>query len=128
MSATASLFVYGTLMPGEERWRLLEPLVAESAPRAATAAGLLYRTPYGWPAAVFGEGGATVPGVVVLLADPGRALALLDDVEGVGTGLFERRLVTTTGGPCVAYHWPGPTAGFAVIKRWAAGGAGSARG
>jgi gamma-glutamylcyclotransferase (GGCT)/AIG2-like uncharacterized protein YtfP len=124
MSATASLFVYGTLMPGEERWHLLEPLTAAGAPRAATAAGLLYRTPYGWPAAVFGEGGGAVPGVAVVLADPGRALALLDEVEGVGAGLFERRRVATTAGRCLAYHWPGPTGGFAVIGRWAGGGAG----
>ncbi len=120
MSATSRLFVYGTLMPGEERWPLLEPLVAPGAPEAATAAGCLYRTPYGWPAAVFGQAAAgTVPGLVVALRDPGRALPVLDEIEGAGAGLFERRVIATTAGQCWAYHWPGPTAGFAAIANWA---------
>ena len=120
MSATARLFVYGTLMPGGERWPLLEPLAAPGAPEAATAAGLLYRTPHGWPAAAFDQAGATaVPGLVVTLRDPGRALPVLDEIEGTGTGLFERRLVATTAGECWAYHWPGPTSGFQPITSWA---------
>jgi gamma-glutamylcyclotransferase (GGCT)/AIG2-like uncharacterized protein YtfP len=120
MSAIARLFVYGTLMPGEERWRLLEPLAAPGEPEAATADGLLYRTPYGWPAAVFGQAeAAAVPGLVVALRDPGHALLVLDEAEGTGTGLFERRLVATTAGQCWAYHWPGPVSGFEVIASWA---------
>jgi gamma-glutamylcyclotransferase (GGCT)/AIG2-like uncharacterized protein YtfP len=125
VSATARLFVYGTLMPGQGRWHLLAPLTAAGAPEAATAAGLLYRTPYGWPAAVFGGGEAAgplvatvVPGQVVTLRDPGRALPVLDEVEGTGAGLFERRLIATTAGRCWAYHWPGPTSGFDVIAGW----------
>ena len=120
MSAIARLFVYGTLMPGEERWHLLEPLAAPGAPQAATAAGLLYRTPYGWPAATFepAHPGA-VPGLVVTLRDPGIALPALDEIEGTGTGLFERRVIKTTAGECWAYHWPGPTSGFQPIASWA---------
>jgi len=120
MSAIARLFVYGTLMPGEERWPLLAPLAAPGAPEAATAAGLLYRTPYGWPAAAFGPAHrAAVPGVVVALRDPGIALPFLDEIEGTGTGLFERRVIKTTAGECWAYHWPGPTGGFQPITNWA---------
>lgn len=120
MSALARLFVYGTLMPGEQRWPLLEPLTAPGAPEAATAAGRLYRTPYGWPCAVFGQDeDAAVPGVAVTLRDPGRALPVLDEIEGTGTGLFERRLIATTAGPCWAYHWPGRVAGFEPIASWA---------
>ena len=115
----ARLFVYGTLMPGEARWRLLEPLAAHDDAVPAEAAGYLYRTPYGWPAAVFDDAAAgLVPGVVVTLRDPQRALPVLDEVEGTSTGLFERRLVTTTAGACFAYHWPGPVTGFRPIASW----------
>ena len=106
-------------MPGEARWRLLAPLVAHDAPERAEAAGYLYRTPYGWPAAVFdAAASAAVPGQVVTLRDPTRAFPFLDAIEGTGTGLFERRLVTTTAGQCWAYHWPRQTASFQAIKAW----------
>jgi gamma-glutamylcyclotransferase (GGCT)/AIG2-like uncharacterized protein YtfP len=115
----ARLFVYGTLLPGEARWRLLEPLAASGDRVRAEAAGYLYRTPYGWPAAVFDDAAAgVVPGLVVTLRDPERALPVLDEVEGTSTGLFERRLITTTAGACYAYHWPGPVTGFQPIPCW----------
>ena len=121
VTGTARLFVYGTLMPGEARWRLLEPLTGHGDTVRAEAAGYLYRTPYGWPAAVFDDAAAgVVPGLVVTLGDPARALPVLDEVEGTGTGLFERRLITTTAGVCFAYHWPGPVAGFRPIPSWPA--------
>jgi gamma-glutamylcyclotransferase (GGCT)/AIG2-like uncharacterized protein YtfP len=116
---TARLFVYGTLMPGQVRWRLLEPLVTVVEPEPAEANGDLYGTPYGWPAAVFDETAAgAVPGLAVTLRDPERALPVLDEEEGTSAGLFERRLITTTAGACFAYHWPGPVAGFRPIPRW----------
>jgi len=116
---TARLFVYGTLMPGEERWVFLAPLAAPARQERAEAAGYLYRTPHGWPAAVFDAAAHTaVPGLVVTLLEPARAFPVLDEVEGTGTGLFERRLVTTTAGQCWAYHWPGRTAGFQPITAW----------
>jgi gamma-glutamylcyclotransferase (GGCT)/AIG2-like uncharacterized protein YtfP len=118
---TARLFVYGTLMPGEENWDLLSPLATADAPEPATATGALYRTPYGWPAAVLDDAARTaVPGLVVTLRDPGRALPVLDEFEGTGRGLFERRVITTSAGRCWAYHWPGPTASFQAITSWAA--------
>jgi gamma-glutamylcyclotransferase (GGCT)/AIG2-like uncharacterized protein YtfP len=120
MNVTARLFVYGTLMPGEARWHLLAPLAAPGPPERAKAAGNLYRTPYGWPAAVFDPAvSAAVPGMVVTLRDPAQALPVLDEIEGTGTGLFERRLVTATTGQCWAYHWPGRTSGFQPIRAWA---------
>jgi gamma-glutamylcyclotransferase (GGCT)/AIG2-like uncharacterized protein YtfP len=116
----ARLFVYGTLMPGEARWHLLAPLAAPGPPEPAQAAGNLYRTPYGWPAAVFDPAAsAAVPGLVVRLREPAAALTVLDEIEGTGTGLFERRLVTATAGQCWAYHWPGRTSGFQPIRAWA---------
>lgn len=115
----ARLFVYGTLMPGEERWHVLAPLATPDEPQRAEAAGYLYRTPYGWPAAVFEPAApGAVPGLVVTLRDPGRALPVLDGVEGTGRGLFQRRLISTSAGQCWAYHWPGPTSGFELIAQW----------
>jgi gamma-glutamylcyclotransferase (GGCT)/AIG2-like uncharacterized protein YtfP len=120
MSAIARLFVYGTLMPGQVRWHLLAPLATPGDPEPAEAAGRLYRTPYGWPAAVFDPAeAAAVTGLAVTLRDLGQALPVLDEIEGTGTGLFERRLVATTAGQCWAYHWPGQTSGFQVITSWA---------
>ncbi len=116
---TARLFVYGTLMPGQRRWHLLAPLAAPGEPERAEAAGRLYRTPYGWPAAVFDPAApAAVPGLVVTLRDPARALPALDEVEGTGAGLFQRRLITTTAGQCWAYHWSRQTTGFQPITTW----------
>jgi gamma-glutamylcyclotransferase (GGCT)/AIG2-like uncharacterized protein YtfP len=119
MSVTTRVFVYGTLMPGEARWPLLESLAAPIAPEPAEAAGYLYRTPYGWPAAVFDAAApGAVPGLAVPLRDPEQALAALDEVEGTEAGLFERRLIRTTAGTCFAYHWPGRVTGFQAITRW----------
>ena len=115
----ARLFVYGTLMPGEARWPLLAPLAALAEPDRAEAAGYLYRTPYGWPAAVFDPAASSaVPGLAVTLQDPGRALPVLDEIEGTSAGLFHRRLITTSAGQCWAYHWPGQTSGFQAITQW----------
>ena len=115
----ARLFVYGTLMPGEARWHLLAPLTSPTGPERAEAAGYLYHTPYGWPAAVFDPAASSaVPGLVVTLRDPGRALPILDQIEGTGAGLFHRRLVATTAGQCWAYHWPAQTSGFRAITQW----------
>ena len=115
----ARLFVYGTLMPGEARWPLLAPLMVPAEPERAEAAGYLYRTPYGWPAAVFDPAASSaVPGLAVTLQDPGRALAVLDEIEGTSAGLFHRRLIPTSAGQCWAYHWPGQTSGFQAITQW----------
>jgi hypothetical protein len=79
----------------------------------------LYRTPYGWPAAVFDPSSvAVVPGLAVALRNPGHAFPVLDAVEGTETGLFERRLIQTSVGPCWAYHWPGRTDTFEPIRTW----------
>lgn len=119
---TGRLFVYGTLMPGQPRWHLLAPFTTLVRPERAEAAGHLYRTPYGWPAAVFDPAASSpVPGLVITLRDPVRALPVLDEIEGTCGGLFHRRLITTTAGQCWAYHWPGQTSVFQKITKWPSG-------
>jgi gamma-glutamylcyclotransferase (GGCT)/AIG2-like uncharacterized protein YtfP len=119
---STDVFVYGTLKPGQHRWAVLAPFTA--APEAADPAsgpGRLFDTGYGWPAAVFDPRAADrVPGVVVPLhpASADEALAVLDDVEGVDSGLFRRVLIDVEGRACWAYHWPGPTGEFRRITLW----------
>lgn len=116
-AVTQRLFVYGTLKPGRERWPLLEPHLDPSAPVVDDAVdGRLWATPWGWPALTPGPG--TVPGVVVSLASSGldRALDALDEVEGVGSGLFVRELeVAHSGTECWVYVWPNSTDGFEPV-------------
>ncbi len=117
------LFVYGTLMPGQVRWHLLDPHV-EGSPQLADVRGRLFDTGSGWPAAVFSDDdpASLVPGVLVML-DPStadRALTLLDEVEGVASGLFSRVDVATLEGvPCCTYSWCGPTVRLQQIESWA---------
>ena len=111
------LFVYGTLKPGRERWPLLEPHLAPGAPVVdAEIDGRLWATPWGWPALT--PGADAVKGVVVELAADriDRALAELDAIEGVGSGLFERiETVSRSGVRCWVYEWPNDTAGFEPV-------------
>jgi gamma-glutamylcyclotransferase (GGCT)/AIG2-like uncharacterized protein YtfP len=93
------LFVYGTLLPGEERWELLEPFVV-GAGSPDSVAGTLYDTGEGYPAASFAAGDRRVAGQVFQL-DGGRldqALELLDEVEDAALGLYRRVRVVTDAG------------------------------
>lgn len=116
------VFVYGTLMPGDVRWHHLEPFADPAiAPGQDSVDGLLWSTPWGWPAMTDGDG--IVHGVVVRLASDrvGDALTELDAVEGAANDLFERIAVTTHGGKeCWIYRWPGGTDGFDQMAdgRW----------
>ena len=119
----ASVFVYGTLQPGEPRWPLVVTFVGGPT-RRASVAGRLYDTGRGYPAARFDHAGdEPVPGHVVPIdpANLNRALAVLDEVEGTGFGLFERQLVTTTDGePTWAYAWQSDCADLTPIRAWVA--------
>jgi gamma-glutamylcyclotransferase (GGCT)/AIG2-like uncharacterized protein YtfP len=119
---STEVFVYGTLKPGQHRWPVLAPFtLGDGAVVSAAAPGRLFDTGYGWPAAVFDPRTAgRVPGVVVGLhpASTDQALAVLDDVEGVDSGLFRRILIDVEGRPCWAYHWPGETGEFRRITFW----------
>ena len=101
---TPSVFVYGTLMPGHQRWPWLAPYVQSHHPDEIR--GRLYDTQMGYPAALLDEDGR-IPGISCtldpLLAD--EAWSMLDDIEG---RLYERRTTTTRRGRAVStYVWIG---------------------
>lgn len=96
--AIATLFVYGTLRPGDVRWHFLAPFAADEGVDDAVD-GCLYDTGCGYPAAIFGAGGVVRGrryGLVDDLLDD--ALTILDDVEGSVAGLYRRVTVTTHAG------------------------------
>lgn len=107
---TGSLFVYGTLMPGQERWPVIADLIADAG--SARASGTLVATPHGWPAAMFGDD-ATIHGHLLRPHDGAweELLARCDRIEGEGR-LFRRVVITVhgPGGPAEAtsYEWAGP--------------------
>lgn len=113
------LFVYGTLMPGRLRWRILAPFARSHRP--AEVAGRLYDSGYGWPVAAFGSAGV-IPGVLVelepMLLD--EALSILDDVEETATDTLQRiEVITLDGVQTWAYHFAHSAEGFEPIERWA---------
>jgi gamma-glutamylcyclotransferase (GGCT)/AIG2-like uncharacterized protein YtfP len=102
--AIASLFVYGTLRPGDVRWSFLEPFAADEG-HDDTAAGHVYDTGLGYPAAIFG-GDGTIHGRTYALR-PERldeALVVLDEEEDTVLGLY-RRVVVTTGRGTTAWAY-----------------------
>lgn len=95
------LFAYGTLLPGDVRWHVLEPFVLDDGTPDRTA-GHLYDTGEGYPAARFDAEGAAahIEGRVFRLR-PERlddALRVLDEVEGAVAGDYRRVRVTTHAG------------------------------
>jgi gamma-glutamylcyclotransferase (GGCT)/AIG2-like uncharacterized protein YtfP len=116
------VFVYGTLLPGEQRWPILSTFVVDGEHRDAVVRGRLYDTGLGYPAAVFdGDADGAVPGLLVTLAEGHveRALEILDRVEGTDYELYARTLVTTVDGEHAwAYAWQGDCDGLTPIDRW----------
>ncbi|HEX2065150.1 MAG TPA: gamma-glutamylcyclotransferase family protein [Acidimicrobiales bacterium] len=112
--AATHIFVYGTLMPGQPRWRLLQPYAASWEP--ATARGRLWDTGRGYPAVRFDPGGGPVPGsrVEVVPELASAAISAMDRVEGEGV-LFRRVEVATSSGPALAYEWLGSTEDMAPL-------------
>jgi gamma-glutamylcyclotransferase (GGCT)/AIG2-like uncharacterized protein YtfP len=97
-AAARHLFVYGTLRPGDVRWRILEPFVVDDG-FDDTVPGALYDTGHDYPAARFGPRG-TIHGRTfgLFAASLERCLAVLDEVEGTVAGLYHRVLLTTDRG------------------------------
>lgn len=111
------LFVYGTLMPGQPRWGILEPYV-EGRPVTASVTGMLFDTGHGYPALFAGQ--ASVPGVAVHLRGDrlDEALEVLDDVEGTAFGLFERRLACVDDHAAWVYYGHDPRLRGTPIDSW----------
>jgi gamma-glutamylcyclotransferase (GGCT)/AIG2-like uncharacterized protein YtfP len=94
----SSLFAYGTLLPGEERWHMMAPFVVDEG-FADTVQGEVYDTGLGYPAARFDRAGVIHGRTFHLLASSlVDALRVLDEVEGVVDGEYRRIVVTTTAG------------------------------
>ncbi len=102
------LFVYGTLLPGDVRWPLLQRFVTnEGIPDEVT--GLLYDTGLDYPAAIFDESSTSVIcgrrySLRRDLID--EALSELDIEEDTVDGLYTRVEITTqSGARCWAYAY-----------------------
>lgn len=98
------LFVYGTLLPGQANWHVLEPFViGEGTPD--TARGTMFDTRLGWPCVTFGPAGrGVVVGRVFTIRTDGladaltEAWAVLDEFEGIHEGDYTRVRIRTVGG------------------------------
>lgn len=106
LKSITHLFVYGTLRPGDVRWHFLEQFVVDEG-WDDTTSGKVYDTGLDYPAAIFGtdpdttgtQPGATgtILGRTYALLDAARTrcLEVLDEVEGVVEGEFQRIAITT---------------------------------
>jgi gamma-glutamylcyclotransferase (GGCT)/AIG2-like uncharacterized protein YtfP len=100
------LFVYGTLRPGDVRWKLLAPFAADDGVDD-TAAGHLFDTGLDYPAALF-DGDGTIVGRTYRLRDDrmAEALDVLDEEEDTVRGLYRRiAIVTGRGVHAWAYQY-----------------------
>jgi gamma-glutamylcyclotransferase (GGCT)/AIG2-like uncharacterized protein YtfP len=99
---TDQLFVYGTLLRGEER----DGLVLSLPVAPATVTGRLHLVPAGYPALEVDGSGPPISGELLTL-ESASILTLLDLVEGVADGLYSRTEVTaqTVQGPVRAWAY-----------------------
>ena len=90
--------MYGTLRPGDVRWRFLAPFVVDDG-WLDSVPGQLFDTGLDYPAALF-NGAGTISGHTfgLLGESTGRALDVLDEIEGVVDGGFVRVVVRTARG------------------------------
>jgi uncharacterized protein YceH (UPF0502 family)/gamma-glutamylcyclotransferase (GGCT)/AIG2-like uncharacterized protein YtfP len=95
------LFIYGTLIPGEDRWPLLEDFVVATEPDSVR--GRLFDTGAGYPAARFDATG-TIPDRIQglrMTLEPtvvSDCMEMLDEIEGAVVGLYHRVVIETDGG------------------------------
>lgn len=89
------IFVYGTLLRGEERSCYMEGC---SLSKTLEVPGMLYDTGRGYPAALLDEGSdSTVSGELYVMEDPLSKIKELDRVEGSESGLFRRSRIRSSG-------------------------------
>jgi gamma-glutamylcyclotransferase (GGCT)/AIG2-like uncharacterized protein YtfP len=104
------VFVYGTLRPGDVRWKLLEPFVVDEG-WADTISGRLFDTGLDYPAAILdnrAEPGGIITGrtYTLLSASVDRCLQILDAEEDSVGGNYRRVLTTTDRGAAAwAYEY-----------------------
>lgn len=115
-SSDTHVFVYGTTMPGHLRYPVIEGFVAAQAPDRA--AGRIFDTGAGYPAAKFG-GQGTIDGYVLRLR-PDRVSEALRAFTEIEAGQYERVSITTANGiTAFAYEYIGSTADLApVTGQW----------
>lgn len=97
---TATLFVYGTLLPGDIRWPILEPFAADEGVSDAVR-GQLFDTGLDYPAAIFDVASSDLVygrRYELHLDSLDEALRRLDIEEDVVLGLYRRVGVTTEAG------------------------------
>ncbi len=100
MQDETGLFVYGTLLSGQENAGWLGGLPAKEA----RVKGRLYRLPAGYPALVVeGEALDWVEGEWI--SGVGPRLKVLDQLEGVGQGLFGRVRLPVVVGARTLVSW-----------------------
>lgn len=96
------LFVYGTLLKGEEISGYLRDCKLILAPEVP---GRLYDTGRGYPAAMFDEySDDTVAGELYLMESPREKLIELDRLEEVAQGFYERVLLSLGGTDFFSYR------------------------
>lgn len=96
------LFVYGTLRPGDVRWRFLEPFVVDEG-WDDSIAGRVFDTGLDYPAALLGDrvqpGGTIIGRTYALLNESiDRCLEVLDAEEDTVGGRYHRVATTTARG------------------------------
>lgn len=113
--ADTAIFVYGSAMPGQWGYSVIERYVESS--RRDEVDGLLFDSGRGYPMAMF-EVGDSIPGFLIQLdaATAEDALRALTQFEG---GLFHPVEVrTASGATALAYEWIGTTEGYPRIDAW----------
>jgi gamma-glutamylcyclotransferase (GGCT)/AIG2-like uncharacterized protein YtfP len=116
MDEPRKVFVYGTLMPDEQRWGAISRYAISWD--EATAIGTLWDTADGYPAATFDGGDGEVVGVVVTIRAEwwDDVLRRLDEIEDEGR-LYRRIEIDTSHGRATTYAWLGATDGFRPLPQ-----------
>jgi gamma-glutamylcyclotransferase (GGCT)/AIG2-like uncharacterized protein YtfP len=97
---TEHLFVYGTLMRGEER----DGLVTHLSVSSASVNGHLWRVPAGYPALQLAHDGPKISGELLKL-DQQSILMVLDLYEGVGENVYDRKEIDVSANGTTVRAW-----------------------
>jgi gamma-glutamylcyclotransferase (GGCT)/AIG2-like uncharacterized protein YtfP len=99
---TDKIFVYGTLLRGEERSCYMRGCRLVSI---LEVPGEMFDTKMGYPAALFDRGlGSTVSGELYIMDNPAGKIKDLDATEGTDSGLFRRENIEHSGARFFCYE------------------------